>query len=429
MKKVVIDKAYLDRALPPPPTDYEEEALAALRALAEHEEGTIVKRKLSVALVLGIALFLLLAGLALAAINWGSRAFITQTDQDGNARINEELAGIITPVDRVFESETLKVTVIDAAYDGASAVISWTVENKTKDQPVFLICDPTFNGVWDGIGHGKSISHMIIQPGEIITSALSTVLAEGEAADAPPACEIVLDIQALAVNGPIVPLAYDALTDDETIDKLIDEGNIVTDEDGSIWSGSLKHSEQYKGKGFISYLLELGRLSQMETLKAYVAIALHASERKGASDPMEIPYGDFTIRFVEAVRTPNTVTILLDAVFPDEATMKKHPIHPIAKLQSYGSHGMLYFKDGDGNDYFGEDHSSTFSFGTAEREPVRQPDGTWTWRVIASSMDFVYADDVCRIYMLAPLDEARTAYEERVMTITFADAGDTAKPE
>ncbi len=110
----------------------------------EQEEQKHMKKKLT--LIAAVALCVLLIGtVAFAAMtgrlaNWFS-------GEDG--RTNEEISGMIQPVQAVYDGGVVRVSVNEAIYDeaGKSYALYWTMENLTGEEGLYVLSDyPTFGG-------------------------------------------------------------------------------------------------------------------------------------------------------------------------------------------------------------------------------------------------------------------------------------------
>ncbi len=388
MKKTVISADTLDRFLPPAPPAFEEKTLRMLRNLPKEER--IVKRKLSAGLVLALALILALAGLALAAINWGSRDFVTHTMPDGTAESSESVVSIIQPVGQTFESDTLRVDVIDAAYDGRYVVLAWTIQNKT-DMPLYLTGYPSFNGEGDGAGGSNNVSNMFIQPGETRNAALSTTLVQNQTLDA-DTCEIKLRFIAMKPTGPIVeryPMdesgnyAREGLTDEE-VNALLDAGNVVV-EYGDWLVLSNRAPEDYAT--YEDLYAQAGVMEKVDALT--VAFTLERNADVTVGKPLgtqALDFGEFTLRLGKAEMTPGTVSLVVEAVFRDKAAADRHAAHPL-------TFPRFTFLNEDGKPFL----SGNWGIWETTERPVEQSDGTYVWGLTVEMMEFYRAPRQCRI--------------------------------
>ena len=110
----------------------------------EQEEQKHMKKKLTLAAVAALCV-LLIGTAALAAVtghlgNWFS-------GEDG--RTNEEITGMIQPVQAVYEGGVVRVSVNEAIYDeaGESYALYWTMENLTGEEGLYVVSDwPSFGG-------------------------------------------------------------------------------------------------------------------------------------------------------------------------------------------------------------------------------------------------------------------------------------------
>lgn len=116
MKKIKIDKAYLDKALPPMPQAFEEDTRALLRALPTMQEEEIpVKRKSMTALVIAAVLLLVLACGALAS-QLGLLDFVPTYDK----KTGTDVSGMLRD-DIPLVGEQMKLATLEAGevfYDG-----------------------------------------------------------------------------------------------------------------------------------------------------------------------------------------------------------------------------------------------------------------------------------------------------------------------
>lgn len=394
MKRTVINAAYMDKVLPPMPEAFAENTEQMLRQMAAQEEK-IVKKKLSSGLVLAVILLLVLASVALAALNWGSKELLTRQDEAGNPMANEAMVALIQPVGEKYASEALSVEIIDAIYDGRSVTVAWTVKNRL-DTPIFLICNQSFGGGAPGESSGRNDTHLFIQAGETLQCGISSSLLDNITYDH-DTCAVTLDF---LVMTPLVPTAQrrtegwrddwdgTGLTDEE-VAALMDEGVAVFDGDWPIQPG-----EQVIMGSTEDMFAERGIMEKADTLAVAFTVAKNAEVITGrVLEGLDtVDCGDYTLQLVQAELAPGSVVFLLEAHFETrEAADRFHN-----ERSTQQPLGLDIFKQEDGSAYF-DWQNGMGSLSVTTIEPQAQPDGTWIWAVQARMTGFTDVSRVCTI--------------------------------
>lgn len=420
MKKIVIDDAYLDSMLPPVPEAYEQSTRALLDTLSQSQAPARHARRLSSGLVLAIVLMLLLTGVAIAALNWGSLDFMRYTTPEGFEGTNEEAFDLLQPVGQTFRGDAMEVTIVDALYDGRSLIMGWTVKNTHPTEPLFLLHQPWLNGQFDGAGHAKDDSDLFIQPGETITSGRNISLSQSDNMDA-ETCEVLMDFALLRPTGPLVERVHvDAsgniteLSETE-VEEHLQAGDVVVDNGrhpviGSRWPDVYDTNvELYEKSGL--FTLE-------DTLQCRFTVTKNVEKRVGI--PMggrtEANMGLFTVRLLSAEITPLTATIATEIIYPDKGVADmfypgsyvKGGIGPVM-LDS----GFMYMNE-HGNSFFG--HCS-WDMGTTPLEAM--PDGTYRYIHSASFSEFVRPGKVCHIIPIAASDTFEHPFTNEGISVSF----------
>ncbi|MBQ8555436.1 MAG: DUF4179 domain-containing protein [Clostridia bacterium] len=102
-----------------------------LSGLPEGEETIVVKRKLSVAMVLAMVLLLVSVGAAAAVLNWN--AILALYGQE-----KPELESLLVPVNQSAEAGGVTLEVTSALTDGRTLVLDWTLRANEDVLPVHI---------------------------------------------------------------------------------------------------------------------------------------------------------------------------------------------------------------------------------------------------------------------------------------------------
>lgn len=394
MKRTHIDRALLEKVLPPVPDSYMEKATNLIHTLPAREEEKTMRRKLSTTLALVLVMLAMLAGIAFAAIHWGSREMITYTDADGVTHVNESLLPIIQTVGETFENDVLKIDVIDAIYDGRSVILSWLATNKSA-QDIYLLQWSTFNGEGGGAGSGWNDSYLILPAGETIECGFTTDLSQNERVDE-ALCETMMRFTPFLIDKPLLQRRYtDPETnmgmwmDDEEVTAQIAAGNIVFDYDHPVLGTYVPDDPDMRYEDMI---VDAGAMEMLDELEAHFTLAINVEILKGRVEGQQVlDGGDHTLRLLEAAVTPNTVVIRVERTFPDRETAMRYAT---PYQGASGSEGWaLYFLDAQGNDFI----VGNCGYWPLTNEPQEQPDGTWTWAYEGSAVDIIPPPDTCYI--------------------------------
>ena len=112
-------------------------------ALNGPKEGTIMKKKVSVALIAALVTVALLGGVAIAKTDWGVMEFLGWQSCGRAADTGSQLAAKVQTVAQNYDGEAVRIDVTDAVYDSAGGVyaLAWTLESKTPGTEYYIICD------------------------------------------------------------------------------------------------------------------------------------------------------------------------------------------------------------------------------------------------------------------------------------------------
>ena len=134
-------KQQIRRSLDTVLSDLPDDPRLAQRVLANAKQAAPVKRKLSVVLVVTVALMLLAAGAVAAVIHWDVMGFLFGGDRPQASFLVKDVAAKTSDGQVVLEINS-------ALCDGELLALDWTVRNTMPDQPVYLqIDDYTANGI------------------------------------------------------------------------------------------------------------------------------------------------------------------------------------------------------------------------------------------------------------------------------------------
>lgn len=321
----------------------------------------------------------LLCGVAVAAITWGSREYLSHTEPDGTTHLNEELAAYAQPVGRAFQSECMDVKLIDAIYDGRSIVLTWTMQSLLDTREGYLLCDILVNGEYMGQGSLGNVDELFIKPGEIIESGISVRVDEKEEGDT---CEVSMKFSLLTPNGELVEIgamdgegtATDYANYQARIDELNEQGKVVIAPDGVIELG-YKSPAYEEGMTRADILAASGVMDLADELECGFTMDNNAESLSALPDgqPIEKDNGTYILRVIKAEMTPNSATFALERVFADEAAAKAFSAYYSEKLGPYWGFSFRD-EDMDGDTWWADN-----SGGSGPDAPEPQTDGTWVW--------------------------------------------------
>lgn len=362
---------------------------ATLDGLTEEEP---VKRKMKVRVALVALVILLLCGAAIAAVTWDVRAVLTRQDQQGNETINEELAQYAQPVGRVYEDGCLRIEVVDAIWDSRSLVAAWTVTNLT-DEALYVVNQQAEGSIaWDaGAGSGGG-DRGFIQPGGTINGMMDRRVYEEPDGDTVhvgiqyTALRVAMPYEVLELPSdyfaPDAPQRLEAYSND--FNRLLNEGYFIIEAQNGYWVIPSYYDELFnttreeimeETDGYFTEAEAMVRTGLFEEAATMlVAFDLKAEDAVRSLIPEggtpEVDYGPFTMRVSLAELTPNTLEIIADVFFPDEAAARANTEVDEARFRLRMDVLAL---DENG----AENWHSNASWGAAIREPIEQPDGRW----------------------------------------------------
>lgn len=347
-------------------------------------------RRFTVRTAVALVLLLgLLCGVALAAVTWNSREFLTYTEEDGTVHVNETLLEYVQPVGQSFENESLKVDVVDAIFDGHALVLTWTTQNKLDEQ-VYLLCDIRVNDGYGGQGSYGNVDEMFIAPGETVTSGISMrtdeTLGEEDKWVLTDMCNVSMTFTAMLPHGEIVTIGameegmdHDAYMAE--ISRLNAEGKLVVAPDGVIELGD-KYPPYEEGMTRADIYEAAGVLTRKDPLAVTLSVEQNAQPISGLPEgrAAEKDNGDYILRVTKAELTPNSATFMLERIFPDQETAEKYANYYRIK---HGPYWGFDFIDEGGDIWWAGNGGG----GATTEEPVAQADGTWLWGYEATMTD------------------------------------------
>lgn len=391
-----------------------------LRQALQNPEAKATRRRFTArTLVVAVLILGLLCGVALAAVNWSSREFLTYQDDDGVTHVNEELLGHVQPIGQHFAGKTTKLDIVDAMYDGASLVMTWTIENGYT-QPVYVLArELTAGGEWLSQGSQQASSEIFLDPGEASTSGASSLLEGQPSADA---CEVRMTYDILRPLGELVEIGaldgggteadYDAYI--ARIDALVAEGKLPLAPDGIIELGT---GEDYSvDKSYADRLIDAGLMERVDEVSATFTVprsaGVHVAQPASGS-VLEKDNGGYTLRVVKAEMTQNAINIAVERVFPDKAALDVYSAYYGVKMGPMW--GFQFLDEHGTTDYT---HNSGGSYG----EPQEMDDGSWLWPFEATMTNLQYRP--MSLTIVPVRDDLETGaydvpYPEEGLTITF----------
>lgn len=343
-----------------------------------------VRRISARSLVLATVILALLCGVALAAVTWNSREYLTYTDKTGKVQANEALISLAQPVGRVYEGESLRVEVVDAIYDGRSLVLTWTLQSKRAEGDIYLLVENGRKGGDALLGQGGTMGmdEIFLAPGETVNSGLTTLFEDTVDLDA---CEVSFIYTVLAPKGEAVPMAYphdlegDAFTQayQDEVNRINAEGNLALAPDGVIELGDL-YPENPGDMTRSEILVAAGKMDLLETVDVHFTVMRNSDSYSLLPDgkPIEQDNGDYILRVNKADISPNSATFELERVFKTKEAAEKYAAYYSEKLGPFWGFDFqdetnsLWYANGGG--------------GSTMEVPEEQPDGTWVWNYNAS---------------------------------------------
>ena len=336
-------------------------------------------RRISMRSLLVAALILvLLCGVAVAAITWGSREYLTYTDEEGQTHANETLLELAQPVTKTFEGAALRMDVVDAIFDGRSLVLTWTMQNKQTEGDLYLVMErPEGDEPWLG-GQGGQLNAdgLFVHPGEVVTSGITTLFDSPVDSDT---LRVAFSYAVLAPTGEVVSIGGlngDGGTNDDDayrrrIDDLNAEGKLVLAPDGVIELGG-SIPENAAEVAYAELLVAAGKMERVETVEVAFTVENNAEVKNLLPDssPIEKDNGDYILRVIKAELSPNTATFELERVFESREAAERYSSY---YTQKAGPNWSFDFQN--------EDNSMWYFSGSGggSDAPVALPDGTWVW--------------------------------------------------
>ena len=361
-----------------------------IQAMGRPETRQAARRFTMRSLAVAILVLALLCGVALAAVNWGTREYLTYTDDDGQQHINENLAGYVQPVGKTFEGDILKIDMIDAIFDGRSVILAWTLENKS-DQELYILCEALYNGEYGGQGSTSNVGEYFIKPGEVVTAGLTSFFEGEDAVIDWEACDVSMKFMALAPTGEVVEIGYhDAETEaeyaayDEKVNALNAEGKLVLEPDGYINVGN--RTTYQEGMSYADMLIDSGAMTLADEVPVELSLARNAtvtSANAVQGKLTEKDNGDYILRVVRAEMTPNSAVFEVECVFKDRAAVEKYSEYfdTSVKLRPYWG---FSFADETGDVWWMQNGG-----GSGDEEPLEMDDGSFVWRYTATMTSLV----------------------------------------
>lgn len=344
-----------------------------------------VRRFSARSLVLAALILALLCGVAVAAINWGSREFLSYTDMSGQVHANDTLINLAQPVGKTFEGSALRIDMVDAIFDGRSLIMTWTLQNKQSEGDVYLLLEQSQTGSAGLIGQGgqRAADEIFISSGEVISSGMSTLFDSTVDTDT---LDVAFTYSVLAPKGEVVSIgamsgdepdgdaAYEAYA--KKIDELNAEGKLVLAPDGVIELGS-NYPENAASMTRTELLVAAGKMELLETVEVSFTIDRNADVKSLLPDnqPIEQDNGDYILRVVKAELSANSATFELERVFQSQEAAERFAPYYTEKLGPYWG---FAFEDETISDWFFN------GGGTNIGVPEARTDGRWVWTYEAS---------------------------------------------
>ena len=366
-------------------------------------------------LLIAALILVLLCGVAVAAITWGSREYLTHTDENGNQHVNEQLADLAQPISKVFEGSALRVEVVDAIFDGRSLVLTWIMRNKQTEGNLYLVMEKSqADAPWlSGQGAQHNVDSLFIHPGEMVSSGITTLF------DAPvdsDTLHVAFSYAVLSPIGDVVSIGgLDGVggTNDEYeayrqhIDDLNAAGKLVLAPDGVIELGS-SIPQNAAEIAYAELLVASGKMERIETVEVSFTVKSNVevknllpdvqpieedngdnvhrvvkSERSSDGSVFELPggqpieknNGDYILRVTKAELSPNAAIFELERVFESRQAVERYAPFYTKKA---GPHWGFSFQDEDNSWWYFN------GSGGGPDAPVALPDGTWVWTYEAS---------------------------------------------
>lgn len=199
----------------------------------EQEEQMHMKKRLT--LTVAVALCALLIGtVAYAAMSGQLASWFSSED----GRTNEDIIGMIQPVQAAYEGDVVRVSVNEAIYDeaGESYALYWTVENLTGEEGLYMLSD------WPSFGGEAAYTRLINNTTEVfLNEKLTECVAIGELPEGSSRdCELNFTI--LRAVGPY-EIAEDGCIESPLAERVEDGEDYVSQ---LVGGGSFEIAEAFK---------------------------------------------------------------------------------------------------------------------------------------------------------------------------------------
>lgn len=352
--------------------------------------GLPMKKRVSMAFIVAVAMLLLLAGTAAAARLGVLRLFTF----DGRTNVNAA-AGVQTLSSR-YDGDYVRFTVNEAIYDkaGESYSLGFTIENLTGSDRLYVYCDGIFfDGERSDTRSELFGSEYILPPG------VSEGTVTGEL---PEHADGVCEVRYTILRGlyPFVEANSVGMSAEEYMErirKIRKNGGIPIDVDGWIYTDD----SEWAGKTYIEMLLETGQfeIADRFTLRVDMSEKLLDGTKKTYAGPKEFVFDGYALEVVEAYTTPTAACIEV-AYITDEAP------------ETDGD-WSLSFTTPDGSQWAGSGDGLW-------DEPVRMEDGRYrsVYRFEALHL-FVQPEALQMALVTWDDSKGRTVHEEDAVTLDF----------
>ncbi len=309
---------HLENAFAPAPEPFK---ARMAYTLANMEELTM-KRKSHLTIIAVAAVLILLAGVALAAAGFGVLDFLAYEDRDGNKIVNEDIRPLLQRIDKTSDGEAAKLTIHDAACDGTTLSLAWTLEN-LSDEDVYIIWRPIVNQGETGLAGGTSTNYEFsLGKGEVREGGFSLNMDPTITGDS-----VAVDLKFNILKARAEVSRYDGLrieemTEEEQAAYLesqaddLANGKLVLDSDMPL----LPEGEYSFDELMEDALVRLGLVEQLDVFDVPLALAVTSRETDllPLAQATEIDLGDYRMVLAEGKGSTTALFYTVDYVFETE---------------------------------------------------------------------------------------------------------------
>lgn len=349
-------------------------------ALNGPKEGTIMKKKISVALIAALVTVALLGGVAIAKTDWGVMEFLGWQSGDRTEDTGSQFASKVQTVAQTYDGEAVKIDVTDAVYDSAGSVyaLAWTLENKTPGTEYYVICDGiTFDGEKSFARSMGKVSEFFLGDEAVKCGVCGEVPETGG-----KNVEMTFTILKALVEHVEVAFEWDAQTEDDareaelayqdSLTKINAEGKIAVTKDGFIEMG--KDGRLSEDESYADALVRSGKFELAEHFTLSFPLSADSMDdmKKVYTGKTDFKFDGYELHVRKAEITPLSARFTVDYISDEKPGNGGKGVGPLWEIcfaidNKTAANGFPY------DSYWGSQGSGDWG----DEIPVQLDDGRW----------------------------------------------------